>query len=93
MLFKLTNILVTYQRQNNKILKEFSLFVIYYLDNILIFSERAEDYEDHIKQVIRALSQVDSRLKLSKYKFGVKEVTFLRYIIRLGQMSIDLKKI
>jgi len=55
-LFGLINTPTIYQRQNNKILKKFSLFVIYYLDDILIFSKRIENYKSYIKQVIRALS-------------------------------------
>jgi hypothetical protein len=46
-----------------------------------------------VRLILEALSKVDSRLKLSKYKFRVKKSVFLGYVIKLGKMSIDLEKI
>ena len=51
---------------------------------IKILLENKEDYKGYIRLVLAALIKVDFRLKLSKYKFRVKETLFLGYIIRLG---------
>jgi len=92
--FGLTNISAIYQRQNDNILWEYlGKFIIYYLDNILIYIKKKENYKKYIKLVIRKLAEVDSRLKLSKCRFGVKQAIFLSYIIRPGQIAIDLEKI
>jgi len=68
-------------------------FVIYYLDNIFIYIKKEENYKKYIKLVIRKLAEIDSRLKLSKCYFGVKQAIFLSYIIRSGQIAIDPEKI
>ncbi|APA10428.1 hypothetical protein sscle_06g051980 [Sclerotinia sclerotiorum 1980 UF-70] len=90
--FGLTNAPATCQRQNNEILKEFSSFVICYLDDILVFSQKVEEHEGHVIKVLEAFRKVDSRLKLSKCEFSVKKVTFLGYVVEPGQMSIDPEK-
>ena len=84
--FGLTNILVIYQRQNNNILKlYFRKFVIYYLNNILIYIK--------IKLIIKELFKINLKFKLSKYKFKIKEIIFLRYIIKLEKIIINSIKI
>ena len=45
--------------------------------------ENKKEYKIYIKLVLDALLKVDSRLKLSKYKFRVKKTIFLDYIIYL----------
>ena len=49
MLFGLTNAPTTCQRQNDAILKDYlGKIVIYYLDNILIYSKTKEEHKEHI---------------------------------------------
>ena len=92
--FGLTNAPATCQRQNDNILREYlGKFVICYLDDILIYTKKGENHEEHVKLVMRKLAGVDSRLKLSKCRFGVKQATFLGYVIRPGQIAIDPEKI
>lgn len=67
-------------------------FAICYLDDILVYSETIEEHQGHVTAVMEALLRVDSRLKLSKCEFAVKQVVFSGYVIRPGQMSIDLDK-
>jgi hypothetical protein len=47
----------------------------------------------YIKQVLEALAKKRFRLKLSKYNFYIKEIMFLGYIIILGKIGLDPKKI
>jgi hypothetical protein len=92
--FGAKNAPATCQRQNDNILREYlGKFIIYYLDNILIYSENEEDHEKHVSLVLEALSKIDSRLKLSKYEFSVRKTIFLGYVIKLGKISIDPEKI
>ena len=82
-LFSLTNTLIIYQYQNNKILYLYlEKFAIYYLDNILIYFLTVKSYIKYIRLIIKALAKVNLRLKLSKYKFKVIKAKFLSYIIR-----------
>jgi len=92
--FGLTNAPATCQRQNDNILRPYlGKFVICYLDDILIYTEAGQDHDAHVKLVMKELSKVDSRLKLSKCRFGVEEATFLGYIVRPGEIAIDPVKI
>ena len=53
-LFRLTQAPAYFQELITGILKDFN-FAIAYLDNIIIFSETAEEHLDHIKQVFGKL--------------------------------------
>jgi hypothetical protein len=47
----------------------------------------------YVKQVLEVLAKKGFCLKLFKYNFYTKEIMFLGYIITLGKISLDLKKI
>jgi hypothetical protein len=47
----------------------------------------------YIKQVLEVLAKKGFRLKLSKYNFYIKEIVFLGYVITLGKISLDPKKV
>jgi hypothetical protein len=47
----------------------------------------------YIKQVLEILAEKRFRLKLSKYNFYIKKIIFLGYIIILGKIGLDPKKI
>jgi hypothetical protein len=66
---------------------------ICYLDNILVYSEDEKQYVMHIKQVLEVLIGKRFCLKLSKYNFYTKEIMFLGYIIILGKIGLDPKKV
>jgi hypothetical protein len=71
-LFGAKNVPATYQRQNDNILREYlGKFIIYYLDDILIYSEHKKNHEKYISLVLEVLFKIDSRLKLNKYKFNI----------------------
>ena len=45
------------------------MFVIVYLNNILIYSISEKNYKKHVKQVLNALKKVDLRIMLEKSQF------------------------
>jgi hypothetical protein len=47
----------------------------------------------YIKQVLEILVEKRFRLKLSKYNFYTKKIVFLGYIIMLGKINLDPKKV
>jgi hypothetical protein len=47
----------------------------------------------YIKQVLEILAEKGFRLKLSKCNFYVKRIMFLGYVIILGKINLDPKKI
>ena len=51
--FRLTNILATFQAIINYILQEYlDIFIIIYLDNILIYLKILKNYKKHIYKVL-----------------------------------------
>jgi hypothetical protein len=66
---------------------------IYYFNNILVYSKDKKQYIIYIKQVLEVLAEKGFCLKLSKYNFYTKKIVFLGYIIILGKINLDPKKI
>jgi hypothetical protein len=90
----LTNAPATFQRLINNILMPFlDITCICYLDDILIYSARPEDHEKDVKAVMQVLQDTNLRVKLSKCRFGVQEVTFLGYVISTEGIKMDPAKI
>ena len=94
MLFRLINALATFQKLINNILRVYlDIFIIVYLDNILIYSKNKEDYIKYIYIVLRCLDQYNLRVKLEKCKFYKKEVNFLSYVVEVNKVYISKEKI
>jgi hypothetical protein len=64
-----------------------------YLDNIIIYLNSKEEYKEYIKWVLRKLYKENILIVIKKYKFYTKKTNFIKFIIKLRQISIDLKKI
>jgi len=82
MSFKLKNILVTFQRLINDMLREYlNDFVITYLDNILIYSDDLEMHHKHVHKILAKLNEQVMYVKKSKNRFKIKKIQFLEYVI------------
>jgi hypothetical protein len=66
---------------------------IYYLDDILVYSEDKKQHVMYMKWVLEVFAKKDFRLKLSKYNFYIKKIIFLGYVIILKKISLDPEKI
>ena len=73
--------------------KHLDIFVIVYLDDILIYSKNEKEYEQHIKTVLTLLNKYNLRLKLLKCEFYKIELKFLEYIVRINRVKISKEKI
>ena len=63
MLFKLTNASTTFQTYINNVLREhLNMFVIIYLNNILIYLKNKKDHKKHIRQILNTLKKADLRI-------------------------------
>ena len=92
--FGLTNTPAIIQRIVNKQLyKYLNIFVVAYLDNILIFSKSKSKYIKYIKRVLEKLKGAGILLKPKKYKFYKEELEFLRFIIGRNSIQINPKKV
>lgn len=80
--FGLTNAPATFQRMINEQLHEYlDVFVVAYLDDILVYSKTKNDHIQHIKKVMDKLQKANLLLKLEKCKFHQEEVAFLGFIV------------
>jgi hypothetical protein len=52
-----------------------------------------EEHKEHIKWVLRKLYKENILVTVKKYKFHTRKTNFIKFIIKLSQISIDLKKI
>ena len=94
MQFKLINTLAIFQKRINSVLGEhLDEFVIAYLNNIIIYSNSEEEHFQHIKQVLQRLADKKMLIAIKKCKFYMTKTEFCGFIIKLGKLSIDLKKI
>ena len=64
-----------------------------YLNNIIIYSNSKKEYKEYIKWVLSRLYKKNILVIIKKYKFYTKKTNFVGFIIKLRQISIDLKKI
>ena len=71
----------------------FNIFIITYLDNILIYLKNKKEHVIYIKIILNTLQKAYLRIKLKKYKFYIIELEFLKYIINIKGFNISLKKV
>ena len=64
-----------------------------YLNNIIIYLNSKQKHEEYIKWVLKRLYKEDMPIIIKKYKFYTKKTDFIGFIIKLKEISIDLKKI
>ena len=94
MSFSISNAPATFQRHINNVLREkLDIFVLAYIDDILVFSKTLEEYKIYIKQVLEQLKQYELRVELKKYAFYIKETKFLRHIIGENGIKIIKEKV
>ena len=64
-----------------------------YLNNIIIYFNSKKEYKKYINQVLKKLYKENILVAIEKCKFYIKKIDFIGFIIKLGQISIDLKKV
>ena len=78
----------------NEILKRFSgKFVIFYLDDILIFNKTKEEHIECIRQVLQRLKEEKLLINLKKCSFMQEEIVYLGFMISTDGLKIDLEKV
>ena len=95
MFFGLFNIPTMFQGYINKILaKKLDIFVIVYLDNILIYTkDLGQLYVKAIRWVLDQLWKYSLFINLKKCRFHQDEIYFLKYVVLSKRISMEAKKI
>ena len=68
-------------------------FIIAYLNNIIIYSNSEKEHFQYIKWVLQRLTNKKMLVAIKKYNFYITKTKFYKFIIKLGKLSIDLKKV
>ena len=78
----------------NRVFKPYLyLFVIIFVDDILIYSRNEEDHDSHLKIVLQTLRAKELYAKFSKCEFLLKSVSFLGQVISGDGIQVDTQKI
>ena len=64
-----------------------------YLNNITIYSISKKEHRKYVKQVLKRLQKKKMLVVIKKCKFFIRKTNFIRFVIKLGKISIDLKKV
>ncbi|GFV17220.1 retrovirus-related Pol polyprotein from transposon 17.6 [Trichonephila clavipes] len=78
--FGLVNAPQTFMRFMHEVLRGLP-FCFVYLDDILCYSENAEEHRSHLRTIFQRLSSYGLKLNISKCVFGVTELIFLGHLI------------
>ena len=88
--FGLTNAPTTFMRLINNTLREcLDIFIVVYLDNILVYLENKEEHIKHMKRILTLLKEANLLVKPKKCSFYIDKVDFFRYVITIEGISID----
>lgn len=94
MSFGLINALATFIDLMNRVFQQYlNMFVIVFIDDILIYSRSEEDNDGHFRIVLKTLKDRQLFTKFSKCGFCFNSNAFLRNIISSEGMQVDSQKI
>ena len=92
--FGLTNAPATFQTLVNKVFRHFlNIFLIVYLDDIVIYSNTLEEHLEHLRQVLDVLRANELYAKPHKCVFGRSEIEFCGHIVGNGVVKVMQDKI
>jgi hypothetical protein len=94
MSFGLTNAPAYFMSLMNKVFMEYlDKFVVVFIDDILVFSKKEEEHEEHLRLVLEKLREHKLYGKFSKCEFWLKEVAFLGHVLSEGAVFVNLGKV
>ena len=81
-------------RVMNEVLKDYiGVFVVVYLDDILIFSKTKGEYMRHLELVLRRLQEKKLTVNLEKSEFMKEELVYLGFVVSQGSLKMDKRKV
>ena len=69
------------------------IFVLVYLDDILVFSTIEHDHEYYLRLVFKKLREHKLQAKLKKCDFRKPCVKYLGHVVGLGEVHVDQNKV
>ena len=94
MSFGLTNAPAAFMSLMNGIFKShLDLFVIVFIDDILIYSKSRKEHEEHLRIVLELLREKRLYVKFSKCELWLDLVSFLGHVVPKNGVMVDPSKI
>ena len=78
---------------NNALQKYLNIFIIAYLDDILVFFKTMKEHVNHIERVLEQLNKRDLQLKSEKCEFHKEDVDFLEFVVERKEIRMDPVKL
>ena len=92
--FGLTNASATFMELMNHVFRPYVvLFVVVFIDGILVCSKDQKDHDMHLQVVLETLRKEQLYAKMSKCEFWLREVSFLGHIVSEEGIRVDPSKI
>jgi hypothetical protein len=92
--FGLTNAPATFMCLMNNVLNKFlDIFVLVFVDDILIYSKNRDVHEEHLILLLQVLREHQLYAKFSKCEFFQKQVHYLGHVISKEGVTVDPNKI
>ena len=68
-------------------------WLIIYMDDVLVFAETHEEFQEWTKRVLNRMQEEDLHLKLAKCTFDQMEVEYLGLVVKDGEVHMDPTKL
>ena len=92
--FELINNLTFYQHYMNDVLFDYlHQFCQIYLDDIIIYSKTLKKHKQHVRLVLYRLQETDLQMNINKCKFHVQKIFFLRLLLFIEELKMNLRKV
>ncbi|KAL4384871.1 hypothetical protein GQ457_15G020030 [Hibiscus cannabinus] len=92
--FGLTNAPAAFMDLMNRVFHEYlDQFVVFFIDDILVYSRTKEDHDRHLRLVLQTFLENQLYAKLSKCEFWIREVVFLGHVVSSEGIQVDPKKV
>ena len=77
---------------NDALRQYFHIFVIVYLNDILIFFKTYKEHVKHVCKTLKCLNKRDLLFKSKKCELHKSEIKFLNFIVESIKIKMNLKK-
>ena len=92
--FGLTNAPAAFMDLMHKVFQPYlDQFVVFFMDDILIYSQSKWEHEYHLRIVLQLLRDHQLYAKFSKCEFCLTEVRFLGHVVSASSVSVDPEKV
>ena len=94
MSFWLTNVPTTFMDLMNRVFNPYlDMFVIIFINDMIIYSRNVEDHAIHLQIVVQTLKDRDLYVKLCMCEFWLESMAFLGHIVSSDGIIVDTQKI